>query len=330
MKILYVAMKYDYGQKDQGYSIEHLSFYRTLKQMGHHIIYFDFLDLFHQYGKDHMNSLLLAKVKKTHPDFLFLFPFQDQIDWQIIKNISQHTNTLTFAWFDNCVWRYHDFYSHIATSFNIVGTTQSSYVPLYKKLGVEQVIHVQWGINPHLHRPYYLKPKYQTSFIGRPHGTRKVRLSRLRKLGMHLNLWGPGTPNGKVNDCQMVKIFNQSKINLNLTESSHQGLKIISQLRHKGWLSPLTQMKARIFEIPGSGAFMLSQYTPDIEIYYRSGQEIETFTSMEEAVAKNQYYLNHDTLRQKIARRGYDRTIKYYTYKHRFQHIFKVAGLAHR
>ena len=43
MRILYVAMKYDYGKPAQGYSFEHENFYGTLAQMGYDILYFDFM-----------------------------------------------------------------------------------------------------------------------------------------------------------------------------------------------------------------------------------------------------------------------------------------------
>src|SRR3972149_554001 len=55
MRILYVAMQYDYGNPSQGYSFEHYNFYDSLRGMGHEILYFDFLELEQVYGRDEMN-----------------------------------------------------------------------------------------------------------------------------------------------------------------------------------------------------------------------------------------------------------------------------------
>ena len=64
MRILYVAMKYDYGKPEQGYSFEHYNFYDSLHHMGHKIIYFDFMTLMQKHGRKRMNDLLLETVMK--------------------------------------------------------------------------------------------------------------------------------------------------------------------------------------------------------------------------------------------------------------------------
>ncbi len=55
MRILYVAMKYDYGRPEQGESFEHWNFYDPLVRMGHAIVYFDFVTLPERQGPGAMN-----------------------------------------------------------------------------------------------------------------------------------------------------------------------------------------------------------------------------------------------------------------------------------
>ena len=55
MRILYVALKYDYGKLEQGYSFEHHNFYHSLLHMGHDILYFDFMTLMQEHGRESMN-----------------------------------------------------------------------------------------------------------------------------------------------------------------------------------------------------------------------------------------------------------------------------------
>jgi spore maturation protein CgeB len=58
MRILYAAMKYDYGKPEQGFSFEHYNFYHSLLYMGHDILYFDYMTLMQQHGRDGMNRRL--------------------------------------------------------------------------------------------------------------------------------------------------------------------------------------------------------------------------------------------------------------------------------
>ena len=42
LRILYVALAYDYGDASRGRSFEHWNFYDSLRMMGHEITYFDY------------------------------------------------------------------------------------------------------------------------------------------------------------------------------------------------------------------------------------------------------------------------------------------------
>jgi spore maturation protein CgeB len=63
----------------------------------------------------------------------------------------------------------------------------------------------------------------------------------------------------------------------------------------------------RSFEIPAAGAFMLSQYTPDLATLFEEGREVEFFRTPAELVLKAKYYLEHDHERREIAQRGLER-----------------------
>jgi spore maturation protein CgeB len=66
----------------------------------------------------------------------------------------------------------------------------------------------------------------------------------------------------------------------------------------------------RNFEIPATGAFMLSEYSDDLATLFEEGKEAEFFRSKEEMLNKISYYLTHDAERQEIARRGCERALR--------------------
>ncbi|HET7547786.1 MAG TPA: glycosyltransferase [Usitatibacter sp.] len=65
----------------------------------------------------------------------------------------------------------------------------------------------------------------------------------------------------------------------------------------------------RSFELPACRAFVLSQRTPEILEFFREGEEIECFDSLDEARDKARHYLSNDAARERIAARGYERVV---------------------
>lgn len=107
---------------------------------------------------------------------------------------------------------------------------------------------------------------------------------------------------------EMPLIFNQSKINLNITARSiRSGLSL------------------RIFDILGCGGFLLTNYQAELPEYFEIGSEVEAFSSMEELHDKCAYYLAHDSEREAIARRGYEKAVRYHSYDTRLLEMMDMA-----
>ncbi len=102
----------------------------------------------------------------------------------------------------------------------------------------------------------------------------------------------------------MNKIFYLSKINLNITLPSIE-----------------TGLPQRIFDIMGSGGFVLTNYQKEIDDLFVVGKEIEVFHDLPELLEKADYYLTHETERLKIAINGYIKVRDYHTYPHRINEM---------
>lgn len=73
----------------------------------------------------------------------------------------------------------------------------------------------------------------------------------------------------------------------------------------------------RTFEIPGSGAFCLCEWTAGLSQLFEPGREIETFRSRDELAEKARRHLADDVGRERIAAAGHRRALADHTYANR-------------
>lgn len=326
MKILFVAMKYDYGDPSRGLGIEHHVFYETFKKMGHKIIYFDFMQELKKIGKKAMNKKLLKVVDKQSPDLLFSVLYQDQLEKQTINQISK-TKTITLNWFCDDTWRFDNFSKYWAPNYNWVVTTDSEVVKKYHQIGYKNVIASNWGFNHHSYSPpEKINYRYDISFIGQPHGYRKKYLNYLKAKGIKVDCWGQGWPNGRLDFKQMYDVFSHSRININFTGTSRQTQGINGILRRLGLVKPIRQMKARLFEVPGSGGFLLTEEINGLDKFFNLGKEMATFSNKKDLLSKVNYFLQHDSERETIAKNGRKRVLKDHTYEKRLSNLVKIIS----
>lgn len=108
---------------------------------------------------------------------------------------------------------------------------------------------------------------------------------------------------------EMPKIFRCSKINLNLTAKTIR-----------------TGLSQRVFDILGSGGFLLTNYQSELSYYFDIGKDLVVYESLQDLVEKCKYYIAHEEERCQIAERGYQKVKDYHTFKHRFQIMFSDAN----
>jgi spore maturation protein CgeB len=325
MRILYVAMKYDYGRPEQGFSYEHSNFYGCLRDLGHDIHYFDFLSLEHELGREAMNRSLLEVAKKFRPQLMFSCLFEENFHFQTIRQISDSGDTITLNWFSDDHWRFDTFSSRWAPAFNFVATTSTSALPKYEAIGYKNVLKTQWACNHFEYRPLNFPLDTEVSFVGMAHGIRPQLVASLRSAGIKIITRGKGWPEGRINQEEMIRLFNRSRINLNFSNASRKP-SLLKRL-FKGAKAQLQQIKGRNFEIPGCGGFLLTDATENLAEYYTLGKEVVVYESMKDLIDKTRYYLAHEKERAAIAKAGYERTIREHTYEIRFRDLFTRMGL---
>ena len=76
------------------------------------------------------------------------------------------------------------------------------------------------------------------------------------------------------------------------------------------------------FKILVFGGFKLTNYVSFLEDYFKIGREVAVYSSFEDLLLKIRYYLENESIRSKIAYKGYKKTIQEHTYLHRLKKIF--------
>lgn len=100
----------------------------------------------------------------------------------------------------------------------------------------------------------------------------------------------------------MPYIFRLSGINLNIT------LKAIQ-----------TGIPLRVLDVMGCGGFVLTNYQEEIAEHFVNETDCAMYESLEDLYAKVQFYLKHDTERQRIAQSGMEKVRRDFTFEERLR-----------
>lgn len=307
--------------------------HKTLEEMGHEVVPFDYgsrgilprllkkidLDMLIKYS----DKELMELVNRKKPDvFLTIFGFNHSPD--VITKISR-LGIPTICWWLNDPFQfersavnapYYDFYF----------TNAKGSVDEYRERGVKKVFHLPVGIYPPVHRKIEKsEKKHDISFAGDWKMVREEVISQLID-EFRVDIFGPwekklssSSPLRRhirsgsfFSPEEMVEIFNQSKIVLNI---------------HTWFGKTDFGINPRIFEANGCGVLQVSDRKEEISDFYEEGREIILYDSVEELRQQLRYFLEHHEERERIAANAHARTIQDHTYRHRMERMFSLCNL---
>lgn len=335
---LLTAAQYHYYSSQKGIEPQYYYLYKVPLSMG---IQADFFDFHTPYKKnpERMKKQFLSILKNGHYDCVFLATYRDEFDEETLFNARKICPVI--AWNSDDEVRWDNYSSHQIKWYTYMVTNSFS---VYKKNCKKYpgLLHAQWactgfwnGLSTRKDIPF--------SFVGQVYGSRKREVQYLT-LNAHLQSWGAGTEKTKweISDTnplvQAVRkgfsrvtsymlpvsredtvsfeeansIWNRSKISFTPLESSSQ----------KGM-----QIKSRVFDMGLSGTLMLAPYVPELDNYYQPQKEYIPYKSLEECMELSKFYLNHESLRRRIALQYAKRTQSEHLWKYRISHVLTSAHL---
>ena len=341
MKVLLVATLFNEGLKSRGFSYEYYNLFRSLEREVDSLIVFDFMEVLQQSGRESMNQALLETITRECPDVTIVVPYTDQLIPEVMDEINRHT--ITVGYFFDDMWRI-EYARFWARHFTFITTSDVNGVQKFRDAGYENVIYSPFACNQRIFVKQDIPKQYDVSFVGQYDPYRAWCLLQLKQAGIGVQVWGNGWGTKRLSQDEMVTVFNQSRINLNLSNSIAWDVRYLLTLARpirdtfRAWRGIFhairqhdskvrEQVKGRHFEINACGSFQLSYYVEGLERHYRIGDEIALYASPEELVEKVWYYLKYEDEREAIAQHGYKRTLRDHTMEQRFQKLFEEIGL---
>lgn len=325
------------GDLDPKKSYEYNNFLKPLEKMNFEVTCFDFMKILRNSDREKMNLKLLSLVKKHLPSLVIFVPQTDEFIPKIIQRINRYSQTLGY-FFDD-IWRikYSLFW---ARYFSFVTTSDTNGLKKYKNAGISNVIYSPFSCNTEFYHKKNLNKLYDVSFVGGYNPYREWYISYLKKEGIDIKVWGNGWKTKTLTSEEMINVFNQSRINLNLSNNISFNINYLFDFNRSlrktfhVWKNTLLSIfktdtktiemvKGRHFEINACGGFQLSYSVSGIEKMYNIRDEIILFNSPKDLLNKIKYFLENEDERESIASCGLNRTIKDHTMEKRFYSIFK-------
>jgi spore maturation protein CgeB len=319
VKILCVFGEHNYGDPGRGQGYEYTNFIPAFRRLGHAIIFFESWNK-HRYSDfADLNRQLLTTVEQTRPDLIFCVLLGYEVWIETLAMIRQISDAAIVNWSTDDSWKYEQFSRFVLPCFDLYATTDAQAKSKARRAGHHHVHLTQWAANAeNLFEPIPAAGcRWDISFVGTAYGNRLKWIAALKDRGIRVECFGHGWENGPVAAETIPQIIRQSKISLNFGDSNWM-LRGILPYKSR-------QIKARVFEVPGSGGFLITESAPGIAQFYQPREEIVTFDGIDELTRQINYYLGHSQHRDRIAKAGFRKTCDSHTYDHRFDRLLEVA-----
>ena len=252
MKILCAFCKYNYGSPERGLGTEYEAFLPALRALGHEVLHFETWDqsLYSDYCE--LNHALFATVRAEKPDVLLTIQRDCELWAETLHQIRGLGTVALATWTTDDSFKFSKVSRFIAPCYDAISTTYDYRLDDYRAVGVQGALLTQWAANSNwLQEPKKAADcKYAVSFVGARFGNRAVLVQALQAAGIVVTCFGHGWANGPVSTEEIPYIMRDSVISLNFsggfnTAGGHD-----------------RQIKARTFEVPGSGGFLLTDGRP--------------------------------------------------------------------
>lgn len=276
-----------------------------------------------------LGEAIAAKAASVKPDIIIAVA-QAPLGKEILLRLKTLNIPLVFWFVED--FRILTYWEEIAQYYDYIFTIQKKdFFDKLKSIGIKQCYYLPQACSPSHHCTLTLSDHEisnygsDLSFMGAGYYNRKVFFQKL--IDFNFKIWGSGwdlsSPIGslvkkegtRVSEKDCVKIYNASKINLNLHSSTfHEGVNPIGDF-----------VNPRTFEIAACGGFQLVDHRSELAELFEAGKEIICFKDIDELRTLIIYYLKNPDERKKIASMGQERAIRDHTFENRMREMLSIV-----
>ena len=280
-----------------------------------------------------LGETILARVRDFKPDLVFALA-QSPVAPPLLQTLKAEVPLVAY-WFveDFQVLTY---WQDLAPAVDVFFTLQKEpFFSELKRRGVKNYACLPLAADLEAYHPLDLSPEEKRrfgaalAFVGAGYYNRRQFFQGLTDFDFKIwgSEWvlnsplGPSIQNqaARVSEEDSVKVFNATRINLNLHSSPfHAGIN-----PQGDYLNP------RVFDLAACGAFQLVDWRSQLPEFFTPDKELATFTSLAEAREKISYYLAHDQERRHIAQTARKRVLREHTYAHRLAAALEIIQDLH-
>lgn len=185
-------------------------------------------------------------------------------------------------------------------------------VDWYRKEGGAAIFFPE-ASDPEIFHPMPGLPKtHDVSFVGARYGIRERTVNALRDAGLNVSAYGTGWERGRIANEDVPRLFAQSKVVLGVATIGHS--------------DDFFALKLRDFDVPMSGSCYLTHNNPDLHGLFSVGNEIVTYSSVDECVTVAKDLLSDDVLRESIGDAARRRALQDHTWDSRLMTLIDFLG----
>jgi spore maturation protein CgeB len=275
-----------------------------------------------------LGETLLARARDFKPDLVFALA-QSPLAPPLLKALKAEVPLVAY-WFveDFQVLTY---WQDLAPGVDVFFTLQKEpFFSELKRRGVMNYACLPLAADLEAYHPLALSPEEKRrfgsalSFVGAGYYNRRQFFQGLTDFDFKIwgSEWQLHSPLGlhiqdqaaRVSEEDCTKIFNATRINLNLHSSPF----------HTGVNPQGDYLNPRVFDLAACGAFQLVDWRSQLPDFFTPDKELATFTSLAEAREKIAYFLAHEDERQRLAWAARERVLKEHTYARRLAAALEI------
>jgi len=250
----------------------------------------------------------ISRYRKFQPDFVFQTGMGHSKGNLGVQNSLKDLGAKLVMWYPDAYWLFREpSRSYFLDAFNVFDlflVTMRGHVEVSKSYTDKVVWAPHYFDSTFFKTNKNIKQENGICFIGGKTEASPQREEYLKELEKKykLKVVGHGFT---INDEETKADWNGEHI-AKAYKSSKIGLNIVSG----GIFNCDLQFSVRVYQVMGSGCFLLTEYIPNIETMFIPGVHLDVFHTKEEMIEKIDYYLEHPKIREKIAIQGYQEVME--------------------